>query len=779
MRGLAWGTRVAFGLALVANACGDSDSPVDASGSGTTGTTGVMMADDSGTTRGTGATDTGSGGGSADETGDPACTVATAAEDCDDGDPCTHDQCDVGGTCINETWPDDTACDAGGMAGSCQAGECVVECSGNADCNDDNACTVESCDLELGVCDRDELDGIDAPVGAQTAGDCTVLTCVDGTEVGLADDNDTENDSNPCTVDTCSRGTPVHNPSIPGTICGGGDGVCDGEGNCVECISPDDCDQFPVDNDCQTRTCVAGVCGQAFADQGTEVNATLQTPNDCEVVVCDGAGGTEVVDDDADVPFDGMECTDDVCTNGVPSNPPTMAAEPCAAGVCDGFGTCVGCNVPADCGGTNTFCQQITCISNMCGVNNAMYGLVLPPFSQTANNCQLAICDGAGAVTALEDPTDLPLPDGNDCTTEACANGVALFPDLPINTLCDDGGGSFCDGAGNCVECNNAAQCSGAGQCQVDACQSNTCGFAPDVPGTPCNNGLFCDGVDSCDSMGACIGAGDPCPGPDGDANCSESCNEATDTCNLDDPAMSPCQDGQFCTTGDTCDGNGTCEGGGPTCPGPDGDFDCSESCDEGANNCNAIDTPGSACNDFFFCTVTDTCNAAGLCVGTGNPCPGADNDGDCSESCNEFQNNCTANDPSGSVCNDGQFCTATDTCNASGSCVGAGNPCVGPDGDGNCSESCDETLNNCSGNDPVGSSCTDGQFCTSNDQCNSDGACEGGPNPCDGVDGDGDCTEQCDETANNCQGQDPNGSICDPGGIFGGICTNGLCVGI
>src|SRR5205085_6334827 len=56
---------------------------------------------------------------------------------------------------------------------------------------------------------------------------------------------------------------------------------------------------------------------------------------------------------------------------------------------------------------------------------------------------------------------------------------------------------------------------------------------------------------------------------------------------------------------------------------------------------------------------------------------------------------------------------------------VHPGNPCAGPDGDGNCSESCNETDDNCLAPDVDGSSCNDGDACTTGDSCSS-GLCSG-----------------------------------------------------
>jgi len=156
----------------------------------------------------------------------------------------------------------------------------------------------------------------------------------------------------------------------------------------------------------------------------------------------------------------------------------------------------------------------------------------------------------------------------------------------------------------------------------------------------------------------------------DGDVCTDDHC-DAAGTCVHTDNAA-PCDDGFFCTAVDTCI-KGTCTGAGNPCPNADGDVDCSESCDETANACTAPDQNGSPCNDELFCTATDACSG-GSCTGTGDPCPGPNGDATCAQSCNETANDCTATDPNLSACNDGDECTIGDQCVA-GQCVGAPNP--------------------------------------------------------------------------------------------------------
>ncbi len=122
-------------------------------------------------------------------------------------------------------------------------------------------------------------------------------------------------------------------------------------------------------------------------------------------------------------------------------------------------------------------------------------------------------------------------------------------------------------------------------------------------------------------------------------------------------------------------------------------------------------------------------------------------------------------------------FCNGDDTCSG-GSCTSHdGDPCDGPnDGDDDCTETCDENANNCSGDDGNGTGCDDGFYCTGTDIC-TNGTCAGDDtdNTCDGPDTDNDCVESCVEGSSSytCDGNDPNGSQCNNGNK---ICTDGTC---
>ena len=265
-------------------------------------------------------------------------------------------------------------------------------------------------------------------------------------------------DGSACTDDRCDAGQCVHDP-VSGPGC--------------TCSTAADCTELPPDDDCGMRSCDDGQCTRVLADAGTPVSAALQTAEDCQQIVCDGDGGHETVSDDGDVPVDGLECTDDVCTDGAPSNPPQSAGTACAAGTCNADGACMGCTMPADCGGTDSFCEQVTCVDSVCGVAETDAGTPLPADAQTDGDCQELRCDGRGNAAPATDDADTPSDDGNDCTDDVCQGSTVAHPDLSAGTACSSDGGSMCDGMGSCVECTADDQCPGSGACSVGACVNN------------------------------------------------------------------------------------------------------------------------------------------------------------------------------------------------------------------------------------------------------------------------------------------------------------------
>jgi hypothetical protein len=307
-------------------------------------------------------------------------------------------------------------------------------------------------------------------------------------------------------------------------------------------------------------------------------------------------------------------------------------------------------------------------------------------------------------------------------------------------------------------------------------CCSALCEVLP--AGASCNDGRFCTATDACDASARCVGSGDPCDAPDGDANCSEACDEDADSCTAPDPDGSTCDDGLWCNGRDLC-AAGRCEAHQDLpCAGPDDDANCRESCHEPTRTCNAPDPVGAACNDGRFCTVGESCDSAGSCSGGFPRCLGPDGDDNCAESCDELADICTAADPEGSPCSDGLFCTAVDRCDGRGTCLGIGDPCGGAigDGDGDCSEACDEASGSCGASDPDGAPCDDGLACTVEERCLGGICVPGGRTTCDDSTP---CTDEFCAPDGRCL-REYNAIACDDGNpcTTGDRCLRGVCTG-
>ncbi|MFO0555753.1 MAG: hypothetical protein U0271_45675 [Polyangiaceae bacterium] len=461
--------------------------------------------------------------------------VATVSDDLDlpvDNIDCTDDIC-TNGVPSNPDSSEGLSCNDNGGSLCDGSGSCV-ECTLPSHCTGvDNecqtpVCTANSCDLAFEAAGTPGV-----PPLTQTSGACKKEVC-DGAGAGATVNDDTElpDDSNPCTNDVCTNGVPSHTNVGSGVSCGPGL-VCDGAGACVGCNVPADCPGS--DTSCRTRTCVAQVCGFAFQPNGSPgVPPLAQTSGACRADVCDGAGNAIIVNDNADLPADGIQCTADVCTIGVPSNPPEPSGFACSQSgtVCDGLGDCVACNTAADCPGTDNECQTRTCTNHTCGFNFQPSGSPgSPPLSQTSHDCKVRVCNGAGVPIVSNDGTDLPV-DNNACTDDVCSSGVPSNPAFPSGTTCP---GGLCDGSGLCVECNVASDCPGTDNgCQVRTCTNHTCGmnFQPNGSlGSPALSQTAADCQRNvCNGSGATISIADNADVPPADGNecTSDTCSNGS-----------------------------------------------------------------------------------------------------------------------------------------------------------------------------------------------------------------------------------------------------------
>lgn len=400
-----------------------------------------------------------------------------------------------------------------------------------------------------------------------------------------------------------------------------------------------------------------------------------------------GGGGTTGCVDASDCD-DGNGCTEDSCSEGACANEPLADGETCTSGGGQA-GTCMDATCTIACTGDNpSVCDD----DNVCTVDGCDVSLgqcenepvpdgEADASEQTDGDCQVVQCV-AGQPEAQNDDGDVPV-DNNACTSDVCTDGVPSNANLGEGTSC--GGTLVCDGNGVCVGCNQASDCPGSDSfCQTITCSNQQCGVDYAAAGTPlpenqqtagqckqvqcngtggtqianlsngtsCDDDLYCNGTDSCLSGNCSQHSGDPCPGPDGDGDCSETCDETNAACTANDTNGSDCDDGSYCNGKDTCQSGSCSQHSGDPCPGPDGDSDCSETCNEADQSCSGADPSGSSCDDGLYCNGIDECGNTGSCnQHSGSPCPGPDFDSDCSESCNELGNNCSANDLEGSTC--------------------------------------------------------------------------------------------------------------------------------
>ncbi len=446
------------------------------------------------------------------------------------------------------------------------------------------------------------------------------------------------------------------------------------------------------------------------------------------------------------------------------------------------------CNGDETCNGSGT-CDPGLLLN--CDDANVCTDDVCDPAIGCVNTNNMVACDDFDACTV-----------GDTCGGGVCVSGSSLS--------CDDGNvctDDVCDPAIGCVNTNNMVACDDFDACTV----GDTCGGGVCVSGGPlsCDDGLFCNGMETCDPAAGCMSPGDSCP-------LDTNCNEVTDTCDpiaqCGDGVLDPveqCDDGNIldgdccsanctfevagsaCADGNACNGDETCNGAGTCDPGlllncDDANVCTDDVCDPaiGCVNTNNM----VACDDFDACTVGDTCGG-GVCVSgsllscaDGNVC--TDDACDPAIGCVNTNNMvacddgdaCTAGDNCGGgvcvsgsplSCDDGLFCNGMETCDPAVGCMSAGNPC--PTGT-ICTEisgTCDLITACGDGVLDPGETCDDGNV-LDGDCCSANCTFEAAGTACS----DGDACNG-DETCNGA-------GICDPGQMLicddGNVCTDDIC---
>jgi len=247
-------------------------------------------------------------------TADPTCCESD--EDCTDVNPCTTDQC-VSGQCSFE--PIDQCClgtnDTCIPSGVCDEPICVsliceerlisACCDNDADCDDQNSCTDDFCDLRS-------------------------LRCLNLPKTGCCTTAEDCNDNDPCTLDACDNGLCSYQANE--SECCPGLGGCNDNQSCTRdiCLTNDGTCVFPEvggcceeDQDCAlTESCVVHYCDASTQECAVTGVAPCCTDSDecddgdsCTMDVCRDERCVHAVsccttDFDCD---DGNLCTTDLC----------------------------------------------------------------------------------------------------------------------------------------------------------------------------------------------------------------------------------------------------------------------------------------------------------------------------------------------------------------------------------------------------------------------------------------------------------------------------------
>jgi hypothetical protein len=216
----------------------------------------------------------------------------TADAQCNDNNDCTTDTCNTGtGACVftNNTNPcsDGNACTSNDTCGggTCNAGPPTV-------CNDNNVCTTDTCNPSTGCVFTNNTNPCNDGNACTNGDTCGGGTCNGGPPAVC-------NDNNVCTTDTCSPSTGCvftnnTNPCNDGNGCTTGDtcggGTCNGTP--VVCAPADQCHEAGVCNS------GSGTCSYANKPNGTTCDdGNSSTSGDsCQGGVCTGSSCTSTND---------------------------------------------------------------------------------------------------------------------------------------------------------------------------------------------------------------------------------------------------------------------------------------------------------------------------------------------------------------------------------------------------------------------------------------------------------------------------------------------------
>ncbi len=300
------------------------------------------------------------------------------------------------------------------------------------------------------------------------------------------------------------------------------------------------------------------------------------------------------------------------------------------------------------------------------------------------------------------------------CATQFKTDGGGddAVPDLQLDMHVDVPGDAPVD-----APADGGAEC-GNGDVEGD----EECDDGNDENGDGCENDctFTCHGADECDDMEPCNGT-EVCSE---DHVCEEGAWLADGTLIDVGPPRMICLDGA--TVESVCGDGFVDTGAGEFCD-PPGSGGCEDGCVYGCGSDEDCADDGNVCNGEEYCnTGTHVCDRRGV--------PG-----------------------SGTGCDDGNPCTATDTCDGVGTCTGTGNPCE--DGLSCTDDICDPTTGGCT-NTLHATWCLIGGVCRSGGFTNPGNDCE----HCDATRDTTDWVSKSDGTACPDEGVSCTDDVCQSG---------------
>jgi hypothetical protein len=482
--------------------------------------------------------------------------VAGTPLDCDDGNPCTTDTCDPILGCQHANTADGTSCadtDLCDGAETCQSGVCTE--GAPLVCDDGNACTDDTCVPATGCLYTNNTSVCDDGV-ACTGND----VCTDGTCSG---------------VDTCANGM----------TCNHATGVC-------ESSSP----SFVAYNDCvyasaTQQTDPEGVLVPYIAANVTTYNIGAGSPGPASGALLDQATGAAT----------GVTVT--LTQNGTVNWNHTIGGT-----WSGGYTTHAGTDARLTFGGIADITGVIYYGSAGWWVDATFTGL------NPQKRYTFATSAARSEATYTTRETRFILS-GVVSATNASSTGVSVYNGDPLQVYFNTGDNHTTGYVARWTDIDPGADGSFAVRAQahnINQAYAFSVFMLEEEGGTSgctndgqCDDGLWCNGAETCNTSTGLCQAGTPPNCDDGIACTTDACNEAADSC-THAPNHAACSDGEFCNGAEVCDTLQGCVSGAPPCAGD-------EACSEADDVC--VDPPAVAAIGGRYLQITPPTGLSALAL--------------------------------------------------------------------------------------------------------------------------------------------------------------------